>query len=517
MNASVRIAHVVITVLVLSLALSFVSLGGSPASNPPAEPAKATPGAAAANPAPQSGPAVEPAKEPPVVVAKIGDYTVTKSDLARRLMDEIRPHSEEYTGPKEPVTANTMLLQMVAEKAMMMEGRKLGYLDDEMIHFYVQRQKQQKLGAMVVIDYVRQNLSITDADVDQMMKANPKLTRDQATQLARRNKGNAMLEQHYRRLLEKFHAKMATENYAKAAQIHDRLLLKPATPRKESWILLSQVKTELTPEEKAIPLATYDGGRFTLLDLFDALHQMSPPSRPKDLGTPEGIGRFLDRALRPSILVAEAQSRGFDKDAQFLREIRELEDRCLLDKVLTDKVLSAPEPTDEQIQAYFEKNKERFGENPTLKVDQVWCKSLSAARKAREMLDGGATFEATKSACSIQKDVQAHNIYPGGEGPFWADLWKGEPNQVVGPIKGFYGEGLAWRLVKILEKKPGQPKAYSDQVKSSVKWAVIEERRNAALDSYRKELLEKYPHEVYADKIEGINPLNIPEPNEVAK
>jgi len=468
---------------------------------------------------PATKPPVESVGEPrdPNAVATIGDYVITRKDLKERLLQEIRPRGEEYTGPKGPVTANTVLLQMIAEKAMMMEGRKLGYLDDEMIRSYVQRQRQQKLSAMGVIDYIRQNLSITDAEIDQAMKANPKLTRDQAMQLARRNKGNAMLERYYKGLLEKFHAKMTTENYAKAAQIHDRLLLRPVQPRKESWILLSQVKTELTPEEKAIPLATYDGGRFTLLDLFDSLHQMSPPSRPRDLGTPEGIGRFLDRAMRPAILVAEAQSRGFDKDAQFLQEMRELEDKCLLDKVLTDKMLSVPDPTDEQIQAYFEKNKERFGENPTLKVDQIWCKSLSAARKAREMLDGGATFEATKSACSIQKDVQPYNTYPGGEGPFWADLWKGEPNQVIGPVKGFYNEGLAWRLVKILEKKPGQAKPYSDQVKNSVKYAMIEERRNAALDSYRKELLEKYPHEVYADKIEGIDPLDIPEPNEVTK
>jgi len=244
---------------------------------------------------------------------------------------------------------------------------------------------------------------------------------------------------------------------------------------------------------------------------------MSPPSRPRDLGTPEGIGRFLDQAMKPAIWVADAEARGFDKDPQLLREIRELEDRCLLGKVRTDKAMSTAEPTDEEIRAYFDKNKELFGESATLKVDQIWCKSLSAARKAREMLDGGADFESTKKACSEQKDSQPFNTYPAGEGPFWADLWKGEPNQVIGPMKGFFGEGLAWRLVRVIEKKPAQIKPYSDQAKDSAKWALIEERRNSVLDSYRKELLEKYPYELYADRIQDIDPLNIPEPNEVAK
>jgi hypothetical protein len=71
--------------------------------------------------------------------------------------------------------------------------------------------------------------------------------------------------------------------------------------------------------------------------------------------------------------------------------------------------------------------------------------------------------------------------------------------------------------VRIIEKKPAQIKPYSDQAKDSAKWALIEERRNSVLDSYRKELLEKYPYELYADRIQDIDPLNIPEPNEVAK
>jgi len=460
-------------------------------------------------------PAGKPSAES--VVAKIGEYTIAKSDLVQRLMSEIRPSGEGYGAPKEPATARTVLLQMIAEKAMVMEGRKLGYLDDETIRPYIQQQRQRRLSEMAVTDCLRRDLSIVDSEIDQTMKTNAQLTREQATQLVHRTKGTAVVEQYYKQLLEKFHVKLLTENYAKAAQIHDRLLLRPVTPRRESWILLSQMKTELSPEEKAIPLATYDGGRFTLLDLFQALHQMSPPSRPRDLGTPEGIGRFLDQAMKPAILVADAEARGFDKDPQLLREIRELEDRCLLGKVRTDKAMSTAEPTDEEIRAYFDKNKERFGESATLKVDQIWCKGLSAARKAKEMLDGGADFEATKKACSEQKDSQPFNTYPAGEGPFWADLWKGEPDRVLGPMKGFFGEGLAWRLVRIIEKKPAQIKPYSDQAKDSAKWALIEERRNSVLDSYRKELLEKYPYELYADRIQDIDPLNIPEPNEVAK
>jgi len=39
---------------------------------------------------------------------------------------------------------------------------------------------------------------------------------------------------------------------------------------------------------------------------------------------------------------------------------------------------------------------------------------------------------------------------------------------------------------------------------------MVSEQRNALLEKYGKELLEKYQYEIYADKIKDIDPLNIP-------
>ena len=56
----------------------------------------------------------------------------------------------------------------------------------------------------------------------------------------------ALLEQFYKELLTKFHLKQVKENFAKASEIHERLLRNPAKPRKEPWILNSQARDELT-------------------------------------------------------------------------------------------------------------------------------------------------------------------------------------------------------------------------------------------------------------------------------
>jgi len=93
---------------------------------------------------------------------------------------------------------------------------------------------------------------------------------------------------------------------------------------------------------------------------------------------------------------------------------------------------------------------------------------------------------------------------------FFKDLWKGEPNEIVGPVKGFQRRGVKWRPIKILEKKPGEVIEYSSNMQTRVKRRMHRELRKEALEKYKEELLEKYSYEIYADRIKDIDPLNIP-------
>ena len=448
----------------------------------------------------------------PVVVAKIGDSVITRAELEERLVQEIRPREEEDLEDSGPVTAESVLRQMLAEKAMSLEGRRLGYLNDETIRSSINQFEQQQMVGMLVNNYLKENPPATDAAaVARKLKEDPKLTREQAVMLVQRPAAQQILEKFYSQLTAKFQLKKLKENFAETARIHDRLLNRPAQPRGqgESWIKNAQVRNELSEQEKNLVLATYEGGRFTLKDWFEVVCSIVPPRRPADLSTPAGVENLLERALRAPILVAEAKSRGYDKDKKLRSDVRQLEDRRLLYKVQEEKTRDATEPNAAQIRAYFEKNKERFAERAALKVDQIWCADLETARKLKGMLEEKADFTALKKAHSLQKESEPHNVSPVGEGPFWAELWKAEPNQTVGPIRGFYSDGVRWRIVKILEKKPAKVQPYSQSLETRVKWAMLGERGRNALNAYGQQLLGKYPYEIFRDSIAGMDPLEI--------
>jgi len=447
------------------------------------------------------------------MVAQIGDYVITTEELEQRLMNELRPDDDKFCEKDQLVDARTALMKMIAEKAMVIEARKQGYLQDEQIQASIKRFKERMLINLCLGRYFKgkQNeMAVTDAEIDGKLKRDPKLDRKRAKALLQREKGNRLFDQYYNQLCKKFHVQKESRNFPKAAKIHQRLLNHPKEPRKMWWILGSQIRDELTQEEKNIVLATYDSGKVTLKDWFYALSDIAPPGRPKDLNTPQGVERLLDRPLRMAVLVAEAGSLGLDKDKNFIKQVRLREDSMLLGKAVREKVKDVKDPTDQQIVAYFEKNKQAFGTPKMLKIDQIWCQDLKTARKAKAELENGKDFKAVKQEYSLQKKAEPFHTDSSSEGIFFEDLWKADPNEIVGPVKGFYGDGVKWRIVKILEKKPAKVKEYSDDMKSRVKSTMLDEQRNTILAGYRKELLEKYSYEIYAEKIKDIDPLDIP-------
>jgi hypothetical protein len=463
---------------------------------------------------PQAGAKPAPSEvEGSIVVGKIGPYEITKKELSERLMAELYPYdSETYDQQEQPPDALAVLNKMLAEKAMMLEGRKEGLLKNELIAGTVKRFRERRMIILLAQRYVeryRNKITATPAEITQKMHTDKKLTEARAKAMVEQTKAGKILDAYYMQIYTRAHVKKLDQNYAETIQIYQRLLHRPKEARRVSWIQNSQIRNELTPREKNLVLAQYVGGKVTLEDWFETYCDIVPPRRPP-IDTPGAVEEMLERALRVPLLIWEATSLGLDKDPDLLAQVRDYEDRRLLGEVEGEKRKEVTPPTTDEIIAYFHKNQGAFGTSPSLKVDLIWCDNLAVARKAKAELDAGKDFETVKQRYSLEKKSKPFKTYAGGEGLFWKELWAGQPGQVLGPLKGFYRQGIKWRLVKILEKTPGKPKEYAPAMESQIKNRMINQRGTELIARYGQELLKKYPHQVYPERIKDVNPLNIP-------
>jgi len=399
---------------------------------------------------------------------------------------------------------------MLAEKAMIIEARAQGYLENEATKTSVKRFMERKLVNLLTAKHIQGKINVTPDEITRKMQADPKLDEAQAKAMVERAKTYAILDQYYRQIYSKSRVSKLSRNFPRVIQIHQRLLLNPKQSRNVGFIRTSQVKDELTQAEKNLVLAQYNNGKITLKDWFEALCDIVPPRRPRDLNTPQGVDELLERALRMPLLVSEAKTLGLDRNKDLLKQVRDSEDRRLLSEVLSAKRKELKEPTTEQIIVYFGKNKESFGTPKSLKIDLIWCQDLKTAKQVRAALDSGKDFEAVRQQYSLEKQGKPFTTHPSSEGLFWKDLWAGNPNQIIGPVKGFYRQGISWRIVKILEKVPGKEKQYSTNMERQVKSRMMSEQNKASIAQYGKDLLSKHPYQIYADKIKDIDPLDIP-------
>ncbi len=456
-------------------------------------------------------PAVEAGSGPSTVVARIGPYFITQEELEKRHLMSLRPDDYEYYDPNsKPVTVREVLEEMVAEKAIVLEARKEGGLEEERTKGLVKKFRDKRLAGLLALTHVDKNVTISDSEIAEKMKADPRLDRTQAQQAIKNQKGRPLLDEYYRQIYKRLNVKKQTENFPTAVQAHHRLLYRPRTARSVGFIRNSQVRDELSPQEKATVLATYDKGQITLEDWFIALCEIVPPRRPRNMKDPKVFDQLLESALRMPLLVTEAESLGLEKNKELLKQVRDYADRMLLGKARVAQYKDAKEPTAEEMTAYFKKNKETFGTSKSLKIDQIWCDNLAIAKKVKAELDGGKDFEAVKQEFSLEKKLKPYNTQPGSEGLFWKDLSAGDPNEVVGPVKGFHRQGIKWRVVKILEKKPGEVKEYTENMDMQIKDRIMSEQRDAILATYSRQLLRKYTYQIYLDRIKDIDPLDIP-------
>ena len=94
---------------------------------------------------PSSQATTKSSAEDSTIVGRIAYYNITRGELKERLMVELHPYDYEYYDVEaEPPDAQSVLMKMITEKAMIIEARSQGYLDREDIRTSVKRFRERR-------------------------------------------------------------------------------------------------------------------------------------------------------------------------------------------------------------------------------------------------------------------------------------------------------------------------------------------------------------------------------------
>jgi foldase protein PrsA len=178
-------------------------------------------------------------------------------------------------------------------------------------------------------------------------------------------------------------------------------------------------------------------------------------------------------------------------DVLFRVKLNELQQRLTQDATQDAKKVS-----DEDISAYYDKNKKRFAQPERRDLRVVLTKTQAKAEQAKKELQSGQPFKKVVKKYSIDEasKSQAGLLPAVSEGQqekdFDAAIFAAQKNKLEGPVKTQFG----WYVFKV-EKITKASQQTLDESKDTIKNLLRSTRQQKALDSFVKQFRKDYKDE----------------------
>jgi foldase protein PrsA len=180
-----------------------------------------------------------------------------------------------------------------------------------------------------------------------------------------------------------------------------------------------------------------------------------------------------------------------EDDVLFRVRLNQLQEK-LVKKVTED----AKKVSDEDIEAYYEKNKKRFAQPERRDLRVVLTKTEAKARQAKRALDSGQSFKRVVKQYSIDEASKSQNgLLPAvsegqQEKAFDEAIFDAKKGAIEGPVKTQFG----WYVFEV-EKVTKASQQTLEQSEDTIRNLLRSQREQKALDAFVKDFREDYKDE----------------------
>lgn len=181
----------------------------------------------------------------------------------------------------------------------------------------------------------------------------------------------------------------------------------------------------------------------------------------------EGIKVLADEMVNQEILLIDAYKMGIDKDEEFQRELKLVEENMLKNYAM-HKIFEQVDASDEELKSYYEENKEIISPNTTYTASHILLDDEAKALEVLGEIEKGLGFD--EAARKYSKDPSAANGGSLGTFPkgvmvkeFQEGLDALKVGEISKPVKSQFG----YHIIKLDNINNEEAKAF-EEVKDQV-------------------------------------------------
>jgi peptidyl-prolyl cis-trans isomerase C len=220
-----------------------------------------------------------------------------------------------------------------------------------------------------------------------------------------------------------------------------------------------------------------------------------------------GKEKFLEELVKRELLYKEALKKGLDKDQEYVKKLEDFKKITLVGLLLQKEIEAKVKVSDQDVKAYYEKNKDKFSPVTQIRASHVLVKTEGEAKNIEERLKKGEDFAQLAKKYSIDTTTAKN----GGDLGYFSKgqmvpefesaamrLKKGEISE---PVKTTYG----YHIIKVTDKKMG-PVVEFEKAKNLISQNLMAEKQKEVFDSYIEGLRKSYKVEINKEALLKLTP-----------
>jgi len=310
---------------------------------------------------------------------------------------------------------------------------------------------------------------------------------------AKQDTGRMLWEEQKKFLKDKYHAKILDDNIIAVVELAKKKQKNGRNnPKHYSY------------DEKQIVLATWDGGKLVLDDLFLIYGGRRFPALQRRITNTGNMQKIVDQILLGKLIQQEAEKMGLLDEPEIKTQIKDYRIQKLATMAFNHEVKQKVKPTDDQVKKYYEAHQKEFVKPAEIEIWEIYVKDKNKAEKVLRLAKKGYNFEKLAEKYSEDAYYKKKKGYVGFKsknrrGAVSRKAFEVGPNKVAGPVK--YRGGYV--VIKTGKLRPETIRSYEEafmQAKSKLRNKMLKERREA----WEKELEERYPAKINYKLVENL-------------
>lgn len=254
---------------------------------------------------------------------------------------------------------------------------------------------------------------------------------------------------------------------------------------------------DLDEAQRQQPVYAFEG---LLMDVAEVVEAVRPSGQRWPEASADAVNEKLSESHFPTRLMAhDARRKSLDKTEAFARSHALALGNLMLIKLREQILTEAPEPTEDELRAFYEEHKRRFRSPPHAQLEEILLETPSEARQIAAQIEAGAEWSALARAHSRRRNAEEGLLYVSeSQAPFLGEAWmnavmNAELDSLQGPIQTRGGYSIFRVIARYPEIYHGLD---LERVRNAVMRDVRERVERAFFNRYLRDLHEKYAAQI---------------------